>query len=798
VSGSERALRDRLLGAPLAPLLAGASRLRDQGHGITVSYSRKVFIPLTRLCRDVCRYCTFAASPRQVPRAFLQPGEVLDIARRGAAAGCREALFTLGDKPELRYREAREELARLGCASTVEYLAAMCRAVLEETGLLPHTNPGVLSEAEVAALREVSASQGLMLESAAERLCERGGPHFGSPDKHPRVRLATIAAAGRLQVPFTTGILIGIGETRDERLDALFALRRLHRRYGHVQEIIVQSFRAKPGTRMAAASAPSLEELLWTVAAARLIFGRAMSIQVPPNLNPADYARALDAGINDWGGISPVTIDHVNPEAPWPAVEALAEATGARGRQLVERLAAYPAFCRAPERWQAPAVARRVRQLSDATGFARAGTWAPGRAVDPPKPERGPRDPGLDRLLALAAGGQALRERDLVRLFDARGGALTQVVAAADALRRRVSGNTVRYVVNRNINYTNICSFRCRFCAFSKGRASRQLAELRGAPYDLPLEEIERRAAEAWSRGATEVCMQGGIHPAYTGATYLAVVSAVKRAAPRMHVHAFSPLEVRHGARTLGIPVPAFLERLRDAGLGSLPGTAAEILDDEVRRVICPDKLTTAQWLEVMAAAPAAGLRATATIMFGHVESPLHWSRHLLRVRELQARTGVFTEFVPLPFVHMEAPMWLRGEARPGPTWREALLMHAVARLALHPLIPNIQASWVKLGPSGVRACLEAGASDLGGTLMNESISRAAGTEHGQELAPDGMDALISGCGRTPRQRTTLYGDAPAAQEARSYDAPPLLPLAPAVAPPRRARAEAVAAAVRP
>jgi FO synthase len=813
----------RALGAALPPgeLLRRAARLRDEGHGRNVSCSRKVFIPLTRLCRDVCRYCTFAVRPRAGTSAYLTPPEVLAIARAGVSAGCKEALFTLGDKPELRYRQAGEELARLGYPSTVSYLTAMCRLVLEETGLLPHANPGVLDEDGIAALREVAASQGLMLETAAERLSERGGPHFGSPDKHPRVRLATIEAAGRLRVPFTSGILIGIGETREERLDALLALRRLHGRYGHLQEIIVQNFRAKPGTPMADASEPALDELLWTVALARLTFGPAMSIQVPPNLTPQDFGRVLDAGINDWGGISPVTIDHVNPEAPWPQLAHLEAVTRGRGKELVERLTSYPAFCRAPELWHVPAIARRIRQLTDSEGFVRADPWSPGlrgplaelpsrtnsaRALDEPpfgrtvacSPDEPPSRPtgacSLDAILERAMRGDPLDEQAVVRLFTVRGAQLDEVLAAADTLRERACGDVVRYVVNRNINYTNICTFGCRFCAFSKGPVAGEAAALRGSPYNLSMEEITRRAAEAWSRGATEVCLQGGIHPDYTGATYLSIVRAIKAVQPRLHVHAFSPLEIRQGAQTLGVPLDAYLCSLRDAGLGSLPGTAAEILDDEIRRVICPDKLSTAQWLEVMEAAARVGLRATATIMFGHVESPVHWSRHLLRTRELQSRTGVFTEFVPLPFVHMEAPLWRRGRARPGPTYREALLMHAVARLALHPCMINVQTSWVKMGPQGAQACLRAGANDLGGTLMNESISRAAGTEHGQELPPAQLDALIAGCGRTAAQRTTLYASADPAQVECSYRAAPLAPVV-QTPPARRAGVRAAAGA---
>ena len=762
--------------APLSWMMAEAARLRDRGHGARISYSRKVFIPLTRLCRDVCHYCTFATAPRPGHNVYLTRDEVLAIARAGARAGCKEALFTLGDKPELRYAQARAELARYDCATTIEYLAQMCAAVLGETGLLPHANPGVMTRAEIARLRDVSVSQGIMLESASTRLCERGGPHFGSPDKQPSVRLATIQAAGELAVPFTSGILIGIGETRIERIDALFALRELHERHGHLQEIIVQNFRAKPTTKMAAVADPTFDELLWTVAMARLMFGASMNIQVPPNLSPHEYVGAIAAGVNDWGGISPVTIDHVNPEAPWPAITALAAATASAGKTLVERLASYPAYCLEPDRWHVPAIARRIRAAVDAEGYARVDNWITGAATAVPtrSNDRGGGSTDVERVIDRAVAGALLDEAQITTLFAARGDAFTAVVAAADALRRAASGDTVRYVVNRNINYTNVCSYRCTFCAFSKGRHS---ANLRGAPYDLAIDEIQRRVTEAWQRGATEVCMQGGIHPDYTGDTYLTILRAVKAAVPAIHVHAFSPLEVQQGAATLGLSTHAYLERLRDAGLGTLPGTAAEILDDEVRAQICPDKLVTAQWLDVVRTAHSVGLRTTATIMFGHVESPRHWARHLIRVRDLQQATGGFTEFVPLPFVHMEAPIGLAGRARHGPTFREAVLMHAVARLALHPHLTNIQTSWVKMGAAGAQACLAAGANDLGGTLMNESISRAAGTQHGQELAPAAMDHVIRSLGRIPMQRTTLYTPPPVGQVAQSYRAAALAPI---------------------
>ncbi|MGI9382270.1 MAG: 7,8-didemethyl-8-hydroxy-5-deazariboflavin synthase CofG, partial [Methyloligellaceae bacterium] len=577
--------------------LAGALAL--EGHGPRVSFSKKVFIPLTRLCRDVCHYCTFAAPPRKGEAAYLSRDEVLDIARAGAKAGCKEALFTLGDQPELRYGAAREALAELGHETTLAYLEEVAALVLEETGLLPHLNPGVMDRVWIERLRDVSVSQGLMLESASPRLCERGGPHFGSPDKDPAKRLATIEAAGAAAVPFTSGILIGIGETRLERIESLLALRDLHDRNGHIQEIIIQNFRAKPGTRMSQAPEPGLDDHVWTIAAARLLFGPEMNIQAPPNLRPEALEALLGAGLNDWGGVSPVTPDHVNPEAPWPALEALERATARAGRVLVERLAVYPAYAREAGRWLAAPLRPPVLRLSDADGLAREDAWEAGGTAAPPVRRAAAPLPGstVAAVLDKAGSGEPLGEADIVTLFGARGPDLDAVCATADWLRRRRVGDAVSYVVNRNINYTNVCTYGCRFCAFSKGRLSQGW---RDAPYVLGHDEVARRAREAWQRGATEVCLQGGIRSDYTGHTYLDIVAAVRDAAPGLHIHAFSPLEVRHGAETLGLTLSAYLARLKETGLASLPGTAAEILDDEVRAVLCADKLSTAQWLEVM------------------------------------------------------------------------------------------------------------------------------------------------------------------------------------------------------
>jgi FO synthase len=763
-----------LAGRPLESLprlMRQAAALRDEAHPHFVTYSRKVFIPLTRLCRDVCHYCTFAKRPSEVARAYLALDEVLETARHARARGCKEALFTLGERPELRYAVAREELAQLGCGTTLEYVARVAQRVLEETGLLPHINPGTMTREELRALRGVSASMGIMLESASERLCGKGMPHHGSPDKQPAIRLETIALAGEERVPLTTGLLIGIGETRLERTESLLALRRLHDRHGHLQELIIQNYRSNPGTKMAQSQEPALEELLWTIAVARLVFGPGMSIQAPPNLNAGDLASLVDAGINDWGGVSPVTPDFVNPRSPWPHIDALADQTRAAGKQLVERLTIYPKYALDPA-WVDPQVRPKMLSLMDAEGYAR-DEWVAGRSPEVPAQtlsERPASRPILE-ILARTADMQELDESQLVALFGARDDDFHAVCSAADALRRRAAGDTVRYVVNRNINYTNVCYFRCQFCAFSKGKTSE---DLRGRPYNLDLDEIRRRVAEAWERGATEVCMQGGINPDYTGHTYLSILRAAKEAAPAMHVHAFSPLEITHGARTLGMRIEEYLALLRDEGLGSLPGTAAEILVDEVRAVICPDKLTSGEWQEVIAAAHGVGIPTTSTIMFGHVESTAHWAAHLRVIRDLQRRSGLITEFVPLPFVAHEAPIYHKGGARRGPSFREAVLMHAVARIALHGLIGNIQTSWVKMGRAGARACLEAGANDIGGTLMNESITRAAGALHGQEFAPAEIDAFVRAMGRVPAQRTTLYGAAPGSQVSASYKAQPL------------------------
>ena len=764
---TDHELTERLLTAPLADLLAEARARRDArggpGAGARTTYSRKVFIPLTRLCADVCHYCTFATTPSRLHAPYLTPEEVLDIARAGLAAGCKEALFTLGDAPERRYAAARDWLAERGFGRTIDYVRHCSELVLNETGLLPHINAGLMDEADFAALRQFAPSAGLMLETLSDRLCEKGEAHFGSPDKVPALRMASLEAAGRARMPVTSGILVGIGETARERIEALIALRDLNRAHGHLQEVIVQNFCPKPGTKMAAAAEAGEDDFLRALAAARIVLDGEVSVQAPPNLNGERLVELLDAGIDDWGGISPVTQDHVNPEAPWPEIALMEEVCAAYGRPLVERLTIYPRFVATDEReWIDPALRPAVLKLSDAEGLARDSVWSPGIAGPvPASPQAplgrvvpGPTAPQLHRILDRAANGNELSETEIVALFAARGAAAQAVVEAADALRRQAKGDEVTYVVNRNINYTNICTHTCSFCAFSKTSSK---AGFRDKPYNLDLSEIADRAREAVAKGATEVCLQGGIHPSYTGETYRGIVRAVKDACPDLHVHAFSPLEVTQGATTLGMPIGDYLKMLKDEGLGSLPGTAAEILHDDIRRQICPDKLTSAEWLGVVRDAHKVGVPTTSTIMYGHLERPEHWAAHLLALRRLQEETGGFTEFVPLPLVHMEAPFYRKGHSRKGPSWREALMMHAVARIVLFTQIDSIQCSWVKLGADGAAAVLAAGANDLGGVLMNESISRAAGAAHGQEIGIHELRAAAASAGRPLRRRTTLY-----------------------------------------
>ena len=766
--GDILAMADRLSLAGVCDL---ACDIRDQGHGGIVTYSRKVFIPLTRLCRDFCHYCTFATTPKHLASAYMSADEVVSIARQGQALGCKEALFTLGEKPELRHAAARQALDKMGFATTLEYLAHVADRVLKETGLLPHINAGCMTPREIAMLRPASASMGIMLENVAERLCEKGHVHYGSPDKNPQLRLQTISDAGKAKVPFTTGILIGIGETPQERLDSLIAIRNLHQEYGHIQEVIIQNFVPKADTKMAKVPPPHTDELLWTIAMARIIFGPEMSIQAPPNLSPGKLEALVNAGINDWGGVSPLTPDHVNPESPWPQLDTLRRETASAGKLLQERLTIYPVYSLKANEWLDRSVLRAVLKLSDGAGLAREDNWLTGRSVEIPEgfesaPPSSPavfqHPPVANKTRAILdqalAGDDTLSVNQISHLFNARGGDFIAVCQAADRLRESICGDTVSYVINRNINYTNICTFRCHFCAFAKGRKNTPASD---APYLKSPLDVAQLAREAWQRGATEVCMQGGIHPSFTGQTYIDICSAVKAAVPAIHIHAFSPLEVTHGAESLGVSIGEFLVELKKVGLKTLPGTAAEILSDDIRAIICPDKLNTQQWLDVIGTAHELGLATTSTIMFGHVDQYHHWAIHLLRILEQQRRSGGITEFVPLPFVADEAPMYRRGQSRRGPTLREAVLMHAVSRLVLSSHIGNIQTSWVKMGLKGASLCLQAGANDIGGTLMNESITRAAGARHGQEMKPEILESTILACQRRPFQRNTLYQRAP-------------------------------------
>jgi FO synthase len=819
-------------GEDLQRLLEYASRTRDAGleaakRPNVITYSRKVFIPLTRLCRDRCGYCTFATVPHRLHSLYLEPDEILTIARQGAELGCKEALFTLGDKPEDRWRQAREWLDEHGYDDTLSYVRAMAIRVLEETGLLPHLNPGVLSWQDFQRLKPVAPSMGMMLETTASRLfTEKGAPHFGSPDKDPAVRLRVLEDAGRSNVPFTTGILIGIGETRAERAESVFAIRKVAREYRGIQEVIVQNFRAKPDTKMRDAPDAELDDLAATIAVTRLVLGSKARIQAPPNLVGAQYDLILRAGIDDWGGVSPLTPDHVNPERPWPAIDELAAHTAAAGFTLRERLTIYPPYLREP--WLDPRLARHVAALADpATGLAaedarpaglpwqepdggwghlgqdgsgrtdlhvtidtagrthdrredfaevygdwdeiaeRTGLPAPAQASRPAMANAA--EAGAPAILRPGETAAALRqaERDPAALTDdqalallaADGPDLEALAGIADALRREVVGDDVTYVVTRNINFTNVCYTGCRFCAFAQRRTDADA-------YTLSLQQIGDRAAEAWKAGATEVCMQGGIHPDLPGTAYFEIASEVKRRCPDLHVHAFSPMEVVNGASRTGLPIREWLVRAREAGVGSLPGTAAEILDDEVRWVLTKGKLPASVWIEVISTAHELGLRTSATMMYGHVDTPAHWVGHLRVIRSIQERTGGFTEFVLLPFIHENAPIYLAGLARPGPTRRENRAVHALSRLLLHGAIDSIQCSWVKLGDEGCRDVLRGGANDLGGTLMEETISRMAGADHGSYKTISGLRAITEPLGRPLRPRTTTYGEVPAERQA--------------------------------
>ena len=766
-----------------ADLMTLARKIRDHVFGSRITFSPKVFIPLTMLCRDKCGYCTFAQPPARLENPYLSPEQVLEIAKQGAKFGCHEALFTLGERPELRYEVAKDWLKQNNYDSTVHYLHDMAALVLRETGLLPHANAGALYRDELAMLRRVSPSQGMMLESLRDDLdC-----HRGAPDKEPQRRLDTLNFAGQLNIAFTTGILVGIGETRQDRIVALEAIAESHAKHGHIQEVIVQNFLPKPLTIMQREKPCPQDEYLWSIAAARIILPPEIHLQAPPNLSD-DFGVLLDAGIDDWGGVSPITADHVNPERPWPSLEKLRDATEKREKALAPRLTIYPEFANSPTKWLDDSLHFKVLDRSDAEGLGRddpgqvwpekvtaadvvhdgaevvlighrSTQWYSGANNPPPvlisaqienKKISGP----IAEVLRGVELQQEVGQDEIVTLFGARGAEVNAVAQLADSLRAQAVGDVVTWVHNRNINYTNVCTFKCKFCGFSKGPLS---LNLRGTPYLLTLDDIAARASEAWQLGATEVTLQGGIHPDFDGDYYIDVARAVKTAVPEMHIHGFTALEVTEGAKRLGEPLHDYIIRLKEAGLASLPGTAAEILDDDVRAIICSDKINTEEWLECHRVAHKAGLRSNITIMFGSVEHPQSWAKHIVRTRDLQKETGGFTEFVGLPFVHMASPIYLQHKSRRGPTFRETVLMHAIARIAYRGQIDNIQVSWTKIGHAGATQLLQAGCNDLGGTLMNENISRAAGASHGQEMNEESFRAITSPLGRTLRQRSTLY-----------------------------------------
>ena len=717
-----------------------------------LTYSPKVFIPLTFLCRDVCHYCTFAQTPKKVESPYLSIAQVIAIAKEGEAHGCFEALFTLGDKPELRYKAAREWLEAHGFKTTNEYLGACAAAVLKETSLIPHLNPGCLTPNEIKKLKPLSGSMGLMVESLSSRLTEKGQPHYGSPDKDPLFRMQTLEEAGKQSVPFTTGILIGIGETRLERLESLHKIAELHKKYNHVQEVIVQNFKAKPNTLMTNAAEPSFDELMWTIAMARLILPGDISLQVPPNLNSEYVSQLTLSGINDFGGISPVTKDYVNPEAPWPEIEKLNQIVLKTNQFLKPRATLYPKYFADLETFSTQEIASKLLQITDSQSLIRSDQWKSGVSNKIPSYPEAILSSNIRSLIKdVETNPSAVNVQSLLETSENE---FQYIVKYADEVKSQIHGPDISFVVNRNINYTNICSFKCNFCAFSKGKGH---DDLRGKPYNISEEEIIRRTKEAIDRGATEVCLQGGIHPKFSGETYLDIVRAIRSVSDSIHIHAFSPLEIDHGRKTLNISVKDFLIELKNVGLNSLPGTAAEILHDDIRAIICPDKLNSNEWVEIIKAAHSVGLPTTSTMMFGHVENMSHVAHHLIRLLEIQNSTNGLTEFVPLPFVAEEAPIFRRGKSRPGPTFKETILVHSVARILYNGSINNIQGSWVKMGLPGLKYLLSSGINDIGGVLMNESITRSAGASFGQELNLDDVLSIIDELGLNLKQRNTLY-----------------------------------------
>ncbi len=717
-------------------LLAVAGRIRDAGlveagrPGI-LTYSRKVFIPLTHLCQDRCHYCIFVQSPGKLAKAgispYMEPEAVLEVARQGAALGCKEALLTLGDRPENRWPIARQWLDEHGYASTLDYVAAMAQLILDETGLLPHLNPGVMSWGELQRLKPVGPSMGMMLETTSARIWQTPGEaHFGSPDKDPELRLRVIEDAGRSHIPFTTGVLLGIGESASERIDAVLALRAAHERHGHIQEVIVQNFRAKPATAMMGAVDLETQEYAAAVAVTRVLLGPGMRVQAPPNLTDAgELALLIRAGIDDWGGVSPLTPDHVNPERPWPQIEELARLTAEGGYSLRERLTAHPHYIREARGtadghgtdWFDDRLAPRLLALADDYGLAR-------------------RDAYLESVLTRAAADPAgLTDAEYTALLHADGDDLEQLTALADRVRGERVGDTVTYAVNRNID----------------------------SALGLPASRIAELVTEAAGLGATEVCAQGAVPAALGAEGYLDFARTVKAVRPDLHLHAFRPAELLDGAARAGVPLADWLDRLRAAGVDTVPGTGARILDDRIRGILTgAADIPASAWVETITTAHRAGLRSTATMVYGHVESAAEQVAHLRMLAAIQDRAVAagadgFTEFIAMPWLPSESPVAVPG-ARPGPSLRESRAVHAVARLMLAGRIDHVQAAWTKLGMRGAQLVLAGGADDLGGVLLDGTIDPSAGPEHGRQLTVTDVERIAGELGRPVRQRTTLYG----------------------------------------